>query len=106
AEELAKLDDPGLTVTTLRALLRDVAILHASAAPTMLVNADEGDRLQRLAEGPLGGRALALVQLCGEVRTAIVRRNANRLLSLDVLFDALTGPGDAAAVAPWEAGVL
>lgn len=88
AEALDQTDDPALLLTTLRSLLRDVAAARAGAAPGALVNSDVADRLAALGRGRLGGRAAALAERAGEARTALAGF-ANRLLTFDLLVDAL-----------------
>jgi DNA polymerase-3 subunit delta' len=89
AERLAEADDPGLALTTLRSLLRDLAVLRAGAGAP-LFNMDVQGRLAPLARGALGARAVALADAAGEIREALVRGNANKLLSFDLLFAQLT----------------
>lgn len=86
-ERLSELDDPQLALTTLRALLRDVAVLHAGAAGNVL-NADVAPSLAELARGPLGARAARLAEAVGETRVAL-RGNAYKPLALDVLLERL-----------------
>ncbi|HET8645866.1 MAG TPA: DNA polymerase III subunit delta' [Vicinamibacteria bacterium] len=76
-------------LTALRALLRDVAALHAGSPPSSLLNADVAARIEALAASPLGPRAAGLAEVVGETREAL-RVNANRLLSMDVLIDRLS----------------
>ena len=90
AQRLSELDDPALALTTLRSLLRDALVLRSGAGPGSLLNADVEPRLAALARGPLGARAVALAEAAGETREAL-RLNANKLLSMDVLMDALSG---------------
>jgi hypothetical protein len=52
------------------------------------LNADVAPRLAALAQGPLGERAGRLAERTGEAREAL-RQFANRLLTLDLLVDAL-----------------
>ncbi len=88
ADRLAELDDPQLALTTLRSLLRDVAVLHAGA-PSAVQNADVTARLVELARGPLGARAARLAEAAGETRVAL-RGNAYKPLALDVLLERLS----------------
>jgi DNA polymerase-3 subunit delta' len=88
AEALEQAADPILVLTTLRSLLRDVAAARAGAAPAALLNGDVAPRLIALAQAPLGERAGRLAERAGEAREAL-RQFANRLLTLDVLVDAL-----------------
>lgn len=90
AEELAEADDPMLVLSALRSLLRDVAAARAGSPADRLLNADVGERVQAVARGRLGERAVALSELTEEVRTNL-RGNASRPLSMDVLMDALAG---------------
>jgi DNA polymerase III subunit delta' len=90
AEALAQSDDLTLALTALRSLLRDVAALGAGAAPGMLLNADVAGRLVALARGRLGARASALAETVGETRESL-RGSANKVLTMDVLLDALAG---------------
>jgi DNA polymerase III subunit delta' len=90
AETLEQADDPALLLTTLRSLLRDVAAARAGAATASLVNSDVGDRLGALARGPLGDRAASLAERAGEARAALAGF-ANKLLTFDLLVDALAG---------------
>lgn len=90
AQRLADVEDPMLILTALRSVLRDIAALRAGAPPASILNRDAAEPLAALARGPLGERAVALGDLTEETRTA-VRQNANRLLSMDVLVDAVAG---------------
>jgi DNA polymerase-3 subunit delta' len=90
AEALEQADDPALVLTTLRALLRDVAALRAGASPEALVNPDLVARLQPLAAGPLGERAIRLAEEAHEAREAL-RTFASKPLTFDRLVDALAG---------------
>jgi DNA polymerase-3 subunit delta' len=90
AQRLADVEDPALALTTLRALLRDALLLRSGAAPGSLLNADVEARLLAVARGPLGERAASLAEAAGETRENL-RLNANRLLSMDVLMDSLSG---------------
>jgi DNA polymerase-3 subunit delta' len=90
AQRLADSDDPALALTTLRALLRDALMLRHGAGAGALLNGDVEARLAAVARGPLGERAVALAEAAGETREAL-RLNANKLLSMDVLMDALAG---------------
>jgi DNA polymerase III subunit delta' len=89
AQGLAELDDPALALTTLRALLRDALLLRSGAGPGALWNADVEARLAAVARGPLGERAGDLAEAAAETREAL-RLNANKLLSMDVLMDAIS----------------
>ena len=55
-----------------------------------MLNRDALKALAALAEGPLGARAVDLGDVTEDARTAM-RQNANRLLSMDVLVDAVAG---------------
>jgi len=90
SERLDRAEDPQLVLTTLRSLLRDVAVVRAGSPPDRLVNADVGDRLAVIAAGPLGERAERLAERVGEARAAL-RGFASRLLTFEVLLDALAG---------------
>jgi DNA polymerase-3 subunit delta' len=90
AQELEQADSPSVLLTTLRSLLRDVAAARAGAAADGLVNADVAPRLAALGAGPLGARAAELADRAGAARGA-VRGFANKLLTFDVLLDALAG---------------
>jgi DNA polymerase-3 subunit delta' len=90
AQKLADADDPMLVVTALRSILRDVAALRAGSAPETVLNRDAVEALAALAQGPLGARAVALGDVTEDARTAM-RQNANALLSMDVLVDAVAG---------------
>ncbi len=90
AEALEQADDPALVLTTLRALLRDVAALRAGAAVQALVNPDLAERLAALAQGPLGGRAIGLAEEAHEAREAL-RTFASKPLTFDSLVDSLAG---------------
>jgi len=90
AQRLAELEDPALALTTLRALLRDALLLRSGAGPRSLLNADVEARLLAVARGPLGERGAVLAETAGEIREAL-RLNANKLLSMDILMDALAG---------------
>jgi len=89
AEALERVADAALLLTTLRSLLRDVAAARAGAPAASLFNADVADRLGALARSPLGPRAVRLAERVGESRRAI-RGFASRLLTFDLLVDALT----------------
>jgi DNA polymerase III subunit delta' len=90
AEALEKSEDPTLLLATLRSLLRDLAALRAGAGSGALVNADAGPRLAALASGRLGERALVLAEEAGDARAGL-RGFANKLLTFDLLVDALAG---------------
>jgi DNA polymerase III subunit delta' len=90
AQKLADADDPMLVLTALRSILRDVAALRAGSAPESVLNRDAVDALAALARGPLGARAVGLGDLTEDTRTGL-RQNANPLLSMDVLVDAVAG---------------
>ena len=90
AQQLADAENPLLILTALRSILRDVAALAAGAAPESILNRDAAGPLAAMARGPLGARAVALGDVTEDARTA-VRQNANRLLSMDVLVDAVAG---------------
>jgi DNA polymerase III subunit delta' len=89
AERLAEGDDPGLTLMTLRSLLRDVLVLRNGGGEGRLLNADVVTRLEGLAAGPLGPLAGELADATGEIGEAVVRGNAQKLLSFDLLFERL-----------------
>jgi DNA polymerase-3 subunit delta' len=90
AEALEQSEDPTLLLTTLRSLLRDLLALRAGASGEGLVHPDLADRLKPLATGPLGERAGHLAERAGEARFAL-RGFANKLLTFDLLVDALAG---------------
>jgi len=90
AEALEQSEDPTLLLTTLRSLLRDLLALRAGASSEALVHPDLADRLKPLATGPLGERAALLAERAGEARFAL-RGFANKLLTFDLLVDALAG---------------
>jgi DNA polymerase-3 subunit delta' len=90
AEALEQSEDPTLLLTTLRSLLRDLLALRAGASGEGLVHPDLVDRLKPLATGPLGERAALLAERAGEARFAL-RGFANKLLTFDLLVDALAG---------------
>ena len=74
----------------MRSLLRDLAALRAGAGPDALLNADVADRLAPLAAGPLGEQAGALAEKVSGSRMAL-RGFASKLLTFDLLVDALSG---------------
>ena len=90
AQRLADADDPMLVMTALRSILRDVAALRAGSAPEAVLNRDAAEALAALARGPLGARAVGLADVTEGTRTAL-RQNANGLLTMDVLVDAVAG---------------
>jgi DNA polymerase-3 subunit delta' len=90
AQRLADTEDAMLVVVALRSILRDVAAARAGAGPEALLNRDAADAIAALAAGPLAERAIALGDVTEDSRTAL-RVNANRLLSMDVLVDAIGG---------------
>jgi len=90
ADDLKEIEDPMLVLTALRSILRDVAALRAGAPPEAILNRDASDALAVLARGPLGARAVSLGDVTEDMRSA-VRQNANPLLSMDVLVDAVAG---------------
>jgi DNA polymerase-3 subunit delta' len=90
AEALEQTEDPALLLSTLRSLLRDVAALRAGTRPEALVHPDAAERLLPLASGRLGERATLLAERAGEARFAL-RGFANKLLTFDLLVDALAG---------------
>jgi DNA polymerase-3 subunit delta' len=89
AETLEQADDPGLLLTTLRSLLRDVVALRSGAGAGALLNADVASRLGPLASGPLGTVAADLAGAAGETRAAL-GGFASKLLSFDILVDSLS----------------
>jgi DNA polymerase-3 subunit delta' len=90
AQRLADAGDTMLVVTALRTVLRDVAALRAGSSPDAILNRDAADALSAIAQGPLGARAVALGDVTEDTRTGI-RQNANPLLTMDVLVDAVAG---------------
>jgi DNA polymerase-3 subunit delta' len=90
AQALEQAEDTALLLTTLRSLLRDLAALHAGASASNLVNPDLAPRLLPLARGRLGERAVGLAEDAAQARSAL-RGFASRLLTFDVLVDALAG---------------
>jgi len=90
AEAMDQADDPLLLLTTLRSLLRDAAALRAGAAGESIVNADLAPRLAAVGEGPVGARAAELAERAAAARGAL-RGFANRVLSFEVLVDAIAG---------------
>jgi DNA polymerase-3 subunit delta' len=90
AEALEQSDDPVSLLVTLRSLLRDLAALRAGAAAASLLNPDRADRLQGLAAGPLGARALELAEQAEDAREAL-RGFAAKLLTFDRLVNAIAG---------------
>jgi DNA polymerase-3 subunit delta' len=90
AESLEQAEDPAELLSVLRSLLRDLAALRAGASPAALLNPDVASRLQALADGPLGERAIGLADEAGEARGAL-RGFASKLLTFDRLVDALAG---------------
>ena len=88
AERLAERDDAALALTALRSLLRDAAVLRLGAAKETLLNADVADRLLPLSKGPVGERAAEVAAAAARTRIAL-RGNANKLLVMDLLMDAL-----------------
>ena len=90
AEALGEMDDPDATLLALRAILRDIVALRVSAGQGQpALNADVADRLAGLARGPLGERAGLLAEAVGEAQEALAA-NANKLLTFDLLVDALS----------------
>ena len=90
AEQLAQSEDLTLALTALRSLLRDLAALRTGAAPEALLNSDVADRLAALAGGRLASEAASLAETVGETRE-LLRGSANKVLTMDVLLDALAG---------------
>jgi DNA polymerase-3 subunit delta' len=90
AEKLADVEDRGMALTTLRALLRDVALLRIGGDKDELLNHDVEDRLAVISRSALGARAAGLAEVGGEIRDAL-EGNANPLLSMDILLEALAG---------------
>jgi DNA polymerase-3 subunit delta' len=90
AQSLEQAEEPALLLATLRALLRDVGALRAGADPAGIVNADVAPRLVPIARGPVGERAVRLAEDTARARSAL-RGFASRLLTFDVLVDALAG---------------
>jgi DNA polymerase-3 subunit delta' len=87
---LEQAEDPALVLTTLRALLRDVAALRAGATADALVNPDLAPRLEALSRGPLGARAIRIAEEAHEAREAL-RSFASKPLTFDRLVDTLAG---------------
>jgi DNA polymerase-3 subunit delta' len=90
ADRLKEVEDPLLVLTALRSILRDVAALAAGASLDAILNRDTAEPLAAMAKGPLGRRAVSLGDVTEDTRTG-VRQNANPLLSMDVLIDAVAG---------------
>ncbi len=86
AEMLKELDDVRSGLGTLRTLLRDVAVIHAGAGTSLLLNPDLTPRLQAMAAGPLGPRAAGLAQAAAEARDALAGY-AHEQLTLDVFVE-------------------
>lgn len=86
-DELKDADDLPLVLTTLRSLLRDLAVLRAGGAGRAL-HADLAPRLEPISRGPLGARAGELAEAADEARRAL-RGNASKALVLDVLLERL-----------------
>ncbi len=84
ADDLKDADLP-LALTTLRSLLRDLAVLRAGA-PERVLHADLAARLEPLSRGPLGARAGELAEAAAESLRAL-RGNASKALVLDLLLD-------------------
>jgi len=89
AERIAELEDPLGAVTVLRSLLRDVEALRCGGGADRLLNRDVAGRLAPLADGPLGDRALYLMGMAGET-TERLQANANKLLAMDLLVEAVS----------------
>jgi len=89
AERIAELEDPLGAVTVLRSLLRDVEAIRCGGNADTLLNRDVAGRLAPLAEGPLGARALDLMGMAGET-TERLQANANKLLAMDLLVEAVS----------------
>jgi DNA polymerase-3 subunit delta' len=90
SERLVEVEDMPLALSALRSLLRDAAASRAGAAPDRLLNADVGARLEKVGQGRVGARAIELADTVEEIRT-LLRGNASKPLSMDVLIDALAG---------------
>jgi DNA polymerase-3 subunit delta' len=90
SDRLAQSEDLTLALTALRSLLRDLAALRSGAAQKALLNSDVGGRLHALSGGRLGSRAASLAETVGETRESL-RGSANKVLTMDVLIDALAG---------------
>jgi len=95
AERFASLGpdgDRGQTVaaslSALRSLLRDVAVLRATTQGRVQ-NVDVEERLRTLAASPFGARAGDLAERAAESRNALLVGNANAGMVLDALFEAL-----------------
>jgi DNA polymerase III subunit delta' len=95
AERLKDQEDLPLALTTLRSLLRDLAALRKGARQDLLLNADIGESLSRLATGRLGSEAERLAAAVARA-LASLRGNANKLLTMDVLMDTFAPPEPAA----------
>jgi DNA polymerase-3 subunit delta' len=90
AQSLKDVEDPMLVLTAVRSMLRDIAALAAGSPREAIINRDAADPLAAMARGPLGARAVGLGDVTEDARTGI-RQNANPLLSMDVLVDAVAG---------------
>jgi DNA polymerase-3 subunit delta' len=86
-EEQESLD---LALLAMRSLLRDTAVAVSADAGARLLNQDLAPRIETLARGPLGARALAAWEATAEAQEAL-RGNANKALTMDVLMDAVAG---------------
>ena len=91
AQKLADVDDPMLVLTALRSILRDVAALRAGRAAGVAPQPRRRRPPGRPGRGaPWAPARSRLGDVTEDARTAI-RQNANRLLSMDVLVDAVAG---------------
>jgi DNA polymerase III subunit delta' len=88
SERLGEVEDMPLALSALRSLLRDAAAARAGAPPDRLLNADVGERVAKVGQGRVGARAVELADTVEEIRT-LLRGNASKPLSMDVLVDAL-----------------
>jgi DNA polymerase-3 subunit delta' len=88
SERLGEVDDMPLALSALRSLLRDAAAARAGAPPERLLNADVAARLEKVGQGRVGARAVELADTVEEIRT-LLRGNASKPLSMDILIDAL-----------------
>ncbi len=90
AEQLEQADGAAPLLPILRSLLRDVAALRAGAGQQALANGDVAERLSALARGRLGEQAVLLADRVAAARSTL-RGFGNRLLTFEVLVDALAG---------------
>jgi DNA polymerase-3 subunit delta' len=89
AQRLSEEENAETALTTMRSLLRDIAVIRQGGGVSLL-NADAEASLRGIAQGRIGGRAIQYAERIGDLRSTL-RGNANRLMVMDLLIQTLAG---------------